>query len=101
MKVPFCFSSLPDTDILCSEITAREEEYEQHRPDGDFHFRCKECWVYEYDLTDWWQHEIRLEQVIPLDLEKSYPPCLAGKRLSERSTPELLCQEIRWASLLS
>src|SRR6266496_2427681 len=25
----------------------------------DFHFRCKETWLYEYDLTDWWQHEIR------------------------------------------
>src|SRR2546423_10684229 len=33
----------------------------------DFHFRWKETWVYEYDLTDWWQHEIRLEQTLPLD----------------------------------
>ena len=24
---------------------------------GDFHFRWKETWLYEYDLTDWWQHE--------------------------------------------
>src|SRR5438128_12664861 len=28
-------------------------------------FRCKERWVYEYDLTDCWQHEIRLEQILP------------------------------------
>jgi len=46
----------------------------------DFHFRCKEVWVYEYDLTDWWQHEIRLEQVLPLDPAKRYPMCVAGKR---------------------
>jgi Plasmid pRiA4b ORF-3-like protein len=46
----------------------------------DFHFRCKETWVYEYDLTDWWQHEIRLEQVLPLDPKKRYPSCVAGKR---------------------
>jgi hypothetical protein len=46
----------------------------------DFHFRCKEKWVYEYDLTDWWQHEIRLEQILPLDPAKRYPICLSGKR---------------------
>jgi Plasmid pRiA4b ORF-3-like protein len=46
----------------------------------DFHFRCKETWVYEYDLTDWWQHEIRLEQILPLDPKKRYPLCTAGKR---------------------
>jgi hypothetical protein len=46
----------------------------------DFHFRCKETWVYEYDLTDWWQHEIRLEQILPYDPAKRYPTCLAGKR---------------------
>ena len=46
----------------------------------DFHFRSKETWVYEYDLTDWWQHEIRLEQILPLDPSKQYPICVAGKR---------------------
>jgi hypothetical protein len=46
----------------------------------DFHFRQKEVWVYEYDLTDWWQHEIRLEQVLPFDPAKRYPICVAGKR---------------------
>ncbi len=46
----------------------------------DFHFCTRERWVYEYDLNNWWQHEIRLEQVLPLDLAKRYPVCLAGKR---------------------
>lgn len=46
----------------------------------DFHFRCKETFVYEYDLTAWWQHEIRLEQVFPFDPAKQYPICTAGKR---------------------
>ena len=46
----------------------------------DFHFRLKETWLYEYDLTDWWQHEIRLEQVLPFDPTKQYPICTAGKR---------------------
>src|SRR6266566_6941550 len=43
-------------------------------------FGWKETWVYEYDLADWWQHEIRLEQVLPLDPAKRYPLCVAGKR---------------------
>jgi|SRR6266702_54408 len=47
---------------------------------SDFHFRTRERWVYEYDLTDRWQHEIRLEQVLSLDPAKRYPVCLAGKR---------------------
>ena len=42
----------------------------------DFHFRCKEVWVYEYDMTGWWQHEIRLEQILPLDPKKQYPICI-------------------------
>jgi hypothetical protein len=46
----------------------------------DFHFRLRETWVYEYDLADWWQQEIRLEQVLPFDPTKRYPICLAGKR---------------------
>jgi len=46
----------------------------------DFHFLCKERWTYEYDLTDWWQHEVRLEQILPLDPAKYYPICVAGKR---------------------
>jgi hypothetical protein len=47
----------------------------------DFHFSCKEQWVYEYDLTDCWQHKIRLEQILTLDPEQSHPVFLAGKRL--------------------
>ena len=47
---------------------------------SDFHFRCKERWIYEYDLTDCWQHEIRLEKIFPSDPAKRYPICLAGKR---------------------
>jgi len=46
----------------------------------DFHFRFKERWGYEYDQTDCWQHEIRLEQILPLDPAKHYPICVAGKR---------------------
>jgi hypothetical protein len=33
---------------------------------------------YEYDFGDGWTHEIRLEQVVPRELGKKYPVCLAG-----------------------
>ena len=38
MKVPFHFPSSTDADILCSEITATEEEHEQHRADWPVSF---------------------------------------------------------------
>ena len=60
----------------------------------DFHFRWKEVWVYEYDLTDWWQHEIRLEEVLPLDPTKRYPICVAGKRRGPIVIWRKICQEI-------
>ncbi|HET8843188.1 MAG TPA: plasmid pRiA4b ORF-3 family protein [Ktedonobacteraceae bacterium] len=46
----------------------------------DFHFRPKETFVYEYDLRDLWQHEIRLEQVLLFDPAKQYPICIGSKR---------------------
>jgi hypothetical protein len=45
-----------------------------------FHFRLKERFVYEYDLCDFWQHELRLEQILPLDSQKVYPCCIGGAR---------------------
>ena len=45
---------------------------------NDFRFRPKERFVYEYDFSDRWQHEIRVEKELPLDLEKTYPVCTGG-----------------------
>jgi hypothetical protein len=39
-----------------------------------FHFRLRERFLYEYDFGDLWQHEIRLEQILPLDPKQTYPP---------------------------
>jgi hypothetical protein len=47
---------------------------------SDFHFRLRERFLYEYDLGDQWQHEIRLEKKLPLDLKKTYPVCIGGSR---------------------
>jgi hypothetical protein len=35
---------------------------------------------YEYDFGDGWRHTIKLEKIIPLQLNKSYPTCIRGKR---------------------
>jgi hypothetical protein len=45
-----------------------------------FGFRVRERFRYEYDFTDGWQHEVRVEAVLPLDSRRTYPVCLAGAR---------------------
>lgn len=44
----------------------------------DFKLRKGERFVYEYDFGDFWQHDIRLEQVLPLEPKKKYPTCIDG-----------------------
>lgn len=46
----------------------------------DFHFRNKEKFIYEYNFFDHWEHEIRLEQQLPIDSKKIYPCCTGGAR---------------------
>jgi hypothetical protein len=41
-------------------------------------FRLRPGERFEYDMGDFWQHDIRLEQVLPLDPRKIYPVCIAG-----------------------
>jgi hypothetical protein len=35
---------------------------------------------YEYDLGDSWEHEIRLEKLVPAEPDGRYPACVAGER---------------------
>jgi hypothetical protein len=44
----------------------------------DLHLRLKERFLYKYDFFDHWEHEIRLEQLIPLAPKKVYPVCTGG-----------------------
>lgn len=46
----------------------------------DLKFRERERFLYEYDFTDGWTHEIRLEQRLPLDANRTYPVCIGGAR---------------------
>lgn len=44
-----------------------------------FKLRAGERFQYEYDFGDFWQHDLRLESVLPLDPKKKYPRCVAGQ----------------------
>jgi hypothetical protein len=50
---------------------------------SDFKLRPGERFEYEYDMGDFWQHDVRLEKVLPEpvappDLHITYPVCVAG-----------------------
>jgi hypothetical protein len=47
---------------------------------ADFQFRLEERFLYEYDFGDQWEHQIRLERILPLPPKQIYPVCIGGKR---------------------
>ncbi len=40
--------------------------------------RVRERFLYEYDFTDGWQHDVRLERILPLEPGRYYPVCIGG-----------------------
>ncbi len=47
---------------------------------ADLGLRVRERWLYEHDFIDGWQHDVRLEQILPLDSRRRYPVCIGGRR---------------------
>jgi Plasmid pRiA4b ORF-3-like protein len=47
---------------------------------ADFHFRLGERFLYEYDFGDQWEHQIRLERILPLPPKQTCPVCIGGKQ---------------------
>ncbi len=47
---------------------------------ADFGLRVRERFLYEYDFTDGWPHDVRLEQILPLEPGRYYPVCIGGRR---------------------
>ena len=43
-----------------------------------FGFRPRERFLYEYDFGDVWLHEVRIEQNLPVDPNRTYPVCRDG-----------------------
>lgn len=47
---------------------------------GALRFRLNERFLYEYDFGDQWEHEVRVEQFLPLEARRRYPVCIGGQR---------------------
>lgn len=47
---------------------------------ADFSLRVRERFFYEYDFTDGWQHDVRVEQILPPEPGRTYPVCVGGRR---------------------
>jgi hypothetical protein len=47
---------------------------------ADFGFRPHERYLYEYDFTAGWQHDVRVERLLPLEPGRTYPGCVGGRR---------------------
>lgn len=45
---------------------------------ANFRLRKGERFIYDYDMGDFWQHDIWLEGVLPLDPRKRHPICTDG-----------------------
>jgi hypothetical protein len=47
---------------------------------ADLGLRVRERFLYEYDFTDGWQHDLRIEEILPLVPGRHYPLCIGGRR---------------------
>jgi hypothetical protein len=47
----------------------------------DLGLRVGERFLYEYDFTAGWQHDVRLERILLLDSQRRYPVCIGGRRV--------------------
>jgi hypothetical protein len=45
-----------------------------------FQFRTNERFLYEYDLRDSWQHQVRVERRLTVEPKRTYPVCIDGRR---------------------
>jgi hypothetical protein len=47
---------------------------------ADFGLRPRERFLYEYDFSPGWQHDARVERLLPLQPGRTYPICVGGRR---------------------
>lgn len=45
-----------------------------------FGFKAGDKFSYVYDFGDYWQHELRIEKITPIDSKYTIPLCTSGKR---------------------
>ena len=49
----------------------------------DFHFRVNERFLYEYDFTDSWEHQVRIEQFVPPEQTQPWQACELVNQIAE------------------
>jgi len=82
--------------VIHGHVHGAESLIDPHRVRlADLGLRLKERLVDEYDFIDGWQHDVRLEQVLPLDSQRRYPVCIGGGR----AAPPEDCGGGLWAFL--
>jgi hypothetical protein len=47
---------------------------------GALPFRLNERFLHEYDFGDQWEHEVRVEKILPLEARRKDPVCIGGQR---------------------
>jgi hypothetical protein len=47
---------------------------------ADLGLRVRERFLYEYDFTNGWQYDVRVELILPLEARRYYPVCIGGRR---------------------
>lgn len=47
---------------------------------GDFPWRVNDKFTYTYDFGDYWQHQVRVEKVLPATTVLTVPVCVGGRR---------------------
>ena len=56
----------------------RDDPHQVHV--ADLGLRPTERFVYDYDFTDGWRLDLRLEQILVMDPGRVYPRCTGGRR---------------------
>ena len=47
---------------------------------GDFPWRASDRFTYTYDFGDYWQHQVRVEKLLPPTALVNHPVCVSGRR---------------------
>jgi hypothetical protein len=67
--------------VIHGRLYGADSLFDSHRVRlGDLGLRLRERFLYEYDFIDGWQHDLRLEQILPPDPQRRYPLCIGGRR---------------------